>query len=218
MSRGVHRRGSGGVGFGEKTYSRKHCPAALIDTPDYSTNRFRETEALYRIASEKVRTKTWAEFGVGGGASAKQLAKLLDVDGTLYLFDSWQGIPDEWVLGPSQRHGPGSWKFPRLRSFDERLVITDGWFDESLPYEFPEQLGLVNIDCDVYSSTRTVLFRCDPWLQDGTLLIFDELLGYANFRDHEYRAVGEWMDATGKSIEWLGKERFAALGVVREAA
>jgi len=200
----------------ERSYSRKYCPAALAGIPDHSTRRFRETETLYRIAAEKAPTQTWAEFGVGCGRSSRKIAELLDDDGQFFLFDSWQGIPDEWVLSPSKSHRPGSWKFPKLKTLDNRMVITDGWFEDTLPYAFPEQLGFVNLDCDVYSSTRQVLYGCDPFLREGSLLVFDELIGYRYFEDHEWRAVEEWQRDTGKNVEWLGKERFAAVGVVHE--
>ena len=39
----AYRGKSAGIVIGEKTYSRKHCPASLVDTPDHSTSRFRET-------------------------------------------------------------------------------------------------------------------------------------------------------------------------------
>jgi len=46
-------------------------------------------------------------------------------------------------------------------------------------------------------------------------LIFDELFGYHNYKQHEYRAVTEWMNDTGFNIDWIAKERFAAMGVIR---
>lgn len=202
-----------------RTYWRGHCPPALIDTPDHTSTRFRETASLYRVAAEVARTGTWAEFGVGGGASAKMLLRLLDPEGTLHLFDSWQGIPDAWTLGPEKHHNAGSWRFPastgeRLCRRDSRVSVVDGWFADTLPHPFPGQLGLVNIDCDVYSSTRDVLNGITDHVDKGTAFVFDELLGYTNYADHEWKALCEWLDATGHEIEWLAKERFAACGVL----
>ena len=182
---------------------------------DYTLG-FRTYDPLYELAASLAPTNTWAEFGVGCGRSAKDLSKLLGEDGNLFLFDSWKGLPDLWDLGSDQKHEPGSWKFPRMETRDNRLIITDGWFNDVLPYAFPEQLGLINIDCDVYSSTGDVLFGALEFIGCGTVLIFDELIGYKNYRKHEYKALQEWLEETGYTMEWHGKERFAAVGVVHD--
>lgn len=197
------------------TYSRLHCPPELEPVQDFSSNGFRATEELYKLGSKLAPTKTWAEFGVGNGNSSRQLCRLLDDRGVLFLFDSWRGIPDRWELGEDIAHGPGSWTFSKIHSHDDRLRFVDGWYKDTLPFRFPEQLGLINIDCDVYSSTRDVLYGCNEWIKNGTVIVFDELIGYKFYKDHEYRALNEWMRDTGKTIEWLGKERFATVGVVR---
>lgn len=200
-----------------KTYCRSHCPSELKSVQDFSDgNRaFRVYDPLYKLAAEHAPTKTWAEFGVGCGRSARDFARLLVKDGNLFLFDSWKGLPNKWVLGPNMTARKGSWKFPRMHTEDNRLIITDGWFTDTLPYDFPEQLGLVNIDCDVYSSTIDVLFGIDEYIMSGTVLVFDELIGYVNYREHEYKALQEWLFATHRKIEWLAKERFAAVGVIQ---
>lgn len=209
------------------TYSREHCPIELFETEDHTltirSKYGRQTHHLYEIGSELAPTKTWAEFGVGCGNSAELLCDLLKEEGNLFLFDGWEGIPTEWVLGPDMTSRKGAWAF-RESKVKRRFEILktkpaiewlDGWYEDTLPYEFPEQLGLVNIDCDVYTSTRDVLYGCDEWIGDGTVLVFDEILGYQNYQDHEYRAVKEWMCDTDKTIEWIGKEKFAAVGVVK---
>jgi len=198
-----------------KTYSRSHCPSELKHTKEFKGGGFRSYDHLYDVAATHAPTNTWAEFGVGCGRSARAFADLLGSNGNLYLFDSWKGIPDDWVLSPSVTSRKGSWKFPRMYTKDNRLIITDGLFSDTLPFNFPEQLGLINIDCDVYSSTIDVLFGVDEYIKSGTVLIFDELIGYTNYRDHEYKALQEWLFATHRKIEWLCKERFAAVGVVQ---
>jgi len=200
------------------TYSQLYCPDELDDIEDFTSciGSFRATNELYKIGAKVAPTSTWAEFGVGCGDSSRKLCKLLNDIGFLYLFDSWEGIPEPWVLGPLMTSRKGSWKFNKLRTSDERITFVDGWYKDTLPHDFPEQLGLINIDCDVYSSTRDVLFGCDSWIGEGTVIIFDELLGYHNYADHEYKALQEWLNHTGKTIEWLGKERFAAVGIIHE--
>ncbi|KKM25238.1 hypothetical protein LCGC14_1597030 [marine sediment metagenome] len=201
------------------TYSQLYCPDELEDVEDFTNGiigGWRSTNELYKIGAKVAPTSTWAEFGVGCGNSSKKLGKLLSDIGRLYLFDSWEGIPESWVLSPSTTSRKGSWSFSKLHTNDDRVEFVDGWYKDTLPHDFPEQLGLINIDCDIYSSTRDVLFGCDRWIGEGTVIVFDELLGYRNYAEHEYKALQEWLSYTGKTIEWLGKERFAAIGIIHD--
>jgi hypothetical protein len=139
----------------------------------------------------------------------------------IYLFDSWKGIPEPWKLSENHIEPAGRWKYPssvgiKLKEQDNRLIITDGLFADTVKkVMFPEQLGLIHIDCDLYSSTRDVLFGANEYIDAGTVIIFDELIGYQCYEDHEYKALREWLEETGYNMEWHAKERFAVVGVVR---
>lgn len=195
---------------GPHPYSSEYCPAELESVHYYGGRRY----DLWEIGACSAPTQTWAEFGVGCGSSANGLTKLLGDDGDLFLFDSWEGIPDDWCLGDTLTEFKGQWSFPRFEQNDQRQTIVDGLYRLTLPFTFPEQLGLIHIDCDVYSSTRDVLFGCNDYIQEGTVLIFDEYWGYQYYADHEYKATHEWMDKTGNTIEWLGRTQFEAVGIV----
>ncbi len=207
-----------------RTYSPEHCPPELLDVKDVTgTKQFhkRAYPALYKIATDLAPNQTWAEFGVGCGyGTTKVLRDYLSPDGNLFLFDSWEGIPEDWVLGPDLTSRKGSWRFPssvgiNLQQKDNRLILRDGLFADSLPDTiFPGQLGLIHIDCDLYSSTRDVLFGANEYINVGTVIIFDELIGYRYYEDHEYRALKEWLAETERKMEWHAKESFAAVGVV----
>ena len=194
-------------------YDTKHCPDELQSTPEF-THAWRNYHDLYRIASAACRGSLWAEFGVGVGKTARRLLDRLPVAGRLFLFDSWQGIPTDWDLGRRMTNPKGSYSFDKPRIQDTRACFIDGWFKDTLPHEFGHQLGLVHLDCDVYESAHDVLFGLGHQIGAGTVLIFDELLGYERYAKHEYKALCEWRQQTGHQINWLAKERFAAVGVV----
>ena len=195
-------------------YSENYCPPELNkDVLHYfggSQHRW------FGFGAEHACNNTWAEFGVGGGYTTRHLQHFLSEDGKFFLFDSWEGIPEEWHLSENHVEPVGMWKYKRFASADRRLEIVDGLFQGTLPYNFPEQLGLVHIDCDLYSSTKTVLVGCDDYLRDGTVLIFDEYYGYKFYADHERKACQEWLEETGKRIEWIARDDFGAMGIVRE--
>ena len=196
------------------SYDEKHCPDELLDVPRVE-GCGRNMRALYDIAAKVAGSGIWAEFGVGIGTSAGHLLGRLAAKGVLYLFDSWRGIPDDWKLGKDHVMPKGSWRFQKPKITDSRAVFIDGWYRDTLPFAFTERLALLNIDCDVYSSAREVLFGANDYIEPGTVLIFDEILGYENYREHEYRALCEWRSATGRAVRWLAKEQFGAVGVVQ---
>lgn len=207
-------------------YSMDYCPDELQDVPILSSKDYLHPKGgtpsdrkVREMGASMAINSNWAEFGVGMGTTARHLLGMLPEDGKLSLFDGFKGIPDPWRLGDTQWHPAGTWKFPRRTCADlfrsPATEVIDGWYNATLPgHVFEKQLGLVHIDCDVYSSTRDVLMNMDPFIGIGTVLIFDELYGYQYYEDHEYKALCEWREATGKRVEWHGRSRFEAVGVV----
>ena len=90
---------------------------------------------------------------------------------------------------------------PRLEC--DRVRLIRGWFDATLPAYVralhPERLTLVHLDCDLYSSTKTVLDAIPPIIGPGTVLVFDDLFGYKNWRHGQWRAWEE----SGIEGRWL---------------
>jgi hypothetical protein len=58
---------------------------------------------------------------------------------------------------------------------------------------------VINLDADLYSSTRTVLTALEPHIVEGTLLYFDEL----NDSRNELRALEEFLERSGRQLEVL---------------
>ncbi len=120
----------------------------------------------------------------------------------LYGFDWFKGLPDEWELSRSEKYPQGHFKVigdidKHIRILLERfnkLRIINGLFENTLP-EFLEQhqesCAFIHVDCDLYSSTHTVLTLLKDRIVPGTVIIFDEFYNYENYRHHEYRALAE---------------------------
>jgi predicted O-methyltransferase YrrM len=72
-----------------------------------------------------------------------------------------------------------------------------GLFEDTLPTwlaQHPDPITFVHIDCDLYSSTKTVLTHIGPRVQAGTIIVFDEYMNGLNFYDWpdgEHRALDE---------------------------
>jgi predicted O-methyltransferase YrrM len=157
------------------------------------------------LANENTVSSTWAEFGVAQGRSAYFLSKYLPENGKFYLFDSFQGLPEAWEYS-SQRvvpKGTFACDVPDNWLTDPRLEFVKGWFEDTLP--MPEDtgpLGFIHIDSDIYSAAQTIFERCDNQIVPGTIILFDELWGYPNWAEHEYKALKEW----GRKFRYIARD------------
>lgn len=80
----------------------------------------------------------------------------------------------------------------------ERAIPVKGWFEDTCNSQTISQhniqkAAVVFIDCDIYSATKTVLDFIIPFLQDGTVLVFDDWFSYRGHPERgEQRAFNEW--------------------------
>jgi hypothetical protein len=137
------------------------------------------------------------EFGVYKGSSIRRFAKLLKAHNdprTIVGFDSFEGLEEDWtgqVGGHKSKFSTGG-KLPEVPA-NVRLI--KGWVQDTVP-DFlasvpQEPLAFVHCDLDTYSPTKFVLEQIKSRCVSGTVILFDELYGYPNWRHHEYRALTE---------------------------
>jgi hypothetical protein len=140
------------------------------------------------------------EFGVASGATINSLATSLALrQRKLYGFDSFCGLPEPWA---DYQIGHFACDQPSVASNVELVV---GLFAETLPQFLASHAGhvaLVHIDCDLYSSTRTVLELLTPRIVPGTFIALDE---YYIVTEHEQRAFHDWLDAHGRTCRHLAR-------------
>ena len=148
------------------------------------------------------------EFGVASGTTIRMIADAFpdrQVDG----FDSWEGLPEDWRPG----HPAGSFKCD-IPVVPQNVTLHKGLFSETLPgflENNPGAIAFIHLDADLYSSTAYVLEQVEDRLQDGTILVFDELHYPAdndNYKEHEYKAFAEFIERTGFKCVFL-HQRYA---------
>jgi hypothetical protein len=167
-------------------------------------------DLLRHGVAEACSTGLVLEFGVRRGTSITHIAEAAGQP--VHGFDSFEGLPEGWG---SQPQGSFTTEL-ELPPVPGNAVLHVGWFENTLPAFLDEQPGpvrFVNIDCDIYSSTRTVLSALAGRLRAGSILIFDEFIGNQTWREHEYRAFQECVDETGVRYEY-----FAACPFTRQVA
>lgn len=161
------------------------------------------TSDLYPCCLERcIPGGLYAEFGVYHGASLRRIRERLPPEQPLYGFDSFKGLPESWREFPAGTFATSV----RPKLPNTHLVI--GRFEDTLPkfvQEHPEHVSFLHIDCDLYSSTRTILMALASQIVPGTVILFDEIMGYAGYEKHEYRAWCEFVAETGKRFEPIAR-------------
>lgn len=144
------------------------------------------------------------EFGVATGRTLNQFAYWLPND-TVYGFDGFQGLPEDWTSRMRKGFFARS-NVPRVRNNCELVV---GWFDRTLP-NFVRQFArrpvkLLHVDCDLYSSTVTILDNLRHNIVPGTVIVFDEYINYPGWQLDEFRAWQEFVTKHKIDYEYIGR-------------
>jgi O-methyltransferase len=157
-----------------------------------------------------------------GGSTAKLslLASLLHR--RLFVFDSFEGIPEHHEAHTTDIFGERA-GFPigsycgRLEEVEENIRrygvldccdLVRGWFEDTLP-SFSKPVALAFIDVDLASSTRTCLRYLYPLLvPGGTILSHD---GHLPLCIEVFRDVASWAGSSMPIIEGLGTRKLITI-------
>ncbi|MEM3484494.1 MAG: TylF/MycF/NovP-related O-methyltransferase [Candidatus Methanomethyliaceae archaeon] len=140
------------------------------------------------------RQVLYLEFGVYRGDSIRYWSsKLVNPACVIHGFDSFEGLPEAWPqAGAPKGHFSTRGALPQI--CDGRVKFFKGWFSDTLPHYQPppSEEMVINLDADLYSSTKVVLDLLKPWIKVGAFLYFDEFQD----RFNELRAFDEFLSET----------------------
>jgi hypothetical protein len=148
------------------------------------------------------------EFGVATGSTLATICSATQE--TVYGFDSFQGLPEDWTHFQRAERFSFAGRPPYNLPKNAELVV--GLFSDTLPVFLSAQSGpisFVHIDCDLYSSTKTVLEGLTPHLRDGSVIVFDEYFNYPGWQENEHKAFQEYLAESDMIAEYFG---FASSG------
>lgn len=143
------------------------------------------------------------EFGVATGRTLNQFAHWLPHK-TVYGFDGFDGLPEDWT----SRMRKGFFARKKLPKVKKNCQLVVGWFNETLPgfvQRRDEPVALLHVDCDLYSSTVTILENLKAQIVPGTVIIFDEYINYPGWQLDEFRAWQEFVKANSIKYEYIGR-------------
>ena len=160
------------------------------------------------------------EFGVFSGETINHMAKLRP-DMKFTGFDSFEGLPEDMDTGeklvPAKVFDRGG-EPPEV---EDNVTLVKGWFEDTIEQwimcERMDTISFMNLDADIYVSTKIVLDKFDKYIVPGTILRFDELscwryvfneaspknvqrVYYTNWKAHEWKALTEWITENGRKI------------------
>jgi predicted O-methyltransferase YrrM len=170
----------------------EHMPAARVFWESWDTLRY----ALGEIKGPGMAL----EFGVATGATLRIIADAVAADRTVAGFDVFTGLPETWRTGfPAGEFAQEPPDVPGAR-------VIAGLFEDTLPTylaETDDVIAFMHVDCDLYSSTKTVLDLTGERLAPDAVLVFDEFFNYPGWQQHESRAWTEFLARSGRSFEYL---------------
>lgn len=147
----------------------------------------------------------YLEFGVFNGSSMSNMyvtAKKLGVKMRFFGFDAFKGLPKE-----SEKEDDGVWEegfyacsFEKMKEFLKKKKVNPkninwikGWYKDTLNQRVIEKykinkIGIVFIDCDTHSSSKTVLGFLGPLIKEPAIMCLDDW----KLNDLDVKGKGEY--------------------------
>jgi len=176
---------------------------AMPDALGFDTQRDVTAYALTNCKAEG----HYLEFGVFTGGTLRFIAPRIG-GRKIHGFDSFEGLPEGWGgFNLGERAFDVGGKLPRVPS---NVELHRGWFDASLPpwlASNPGPVAFVHVDCDLYSSTKTIFDLLGDRFIPGTVILFDEYFNYPNWEKHEFKAFQELVTQRNIKYTYLAYAR-----------
>jgi hypothetical protein len=141
------------------------------------------------------------EFGVWTGSWLRQMAAVRPVH--FFGFDSFEGLPEAWSTLKAGEFDLGG----QLPEMPDNVTLVKGWFEDSLPAfldEHPEPVAFIHVDCDLYTSAKTVFDLLAPRLGPGSQVVLDDFMFMPGWQQQEHRAYFEYVNDHGVAWEYTG--------------
>lgn len=186
---------------------------AKRETAEYVLHRMKGSVNLFDVRfsliewllNEKVNDNLgmFLEFGVAKGDSINFISAFKPTK-TIYGFDSFEGLPEDWYESTKKGAFSLGGRAPKVR---KNVNLVKGLFENSLPKfleTHAEKCAFIHVDCDIYSSAKTVFTLLKDRIVSGTVIEFDEYFNYPRWQENEYKAFQEFVKENNIEYEYLG--------------
>jgi hypothetical protein len=163
--------------------------------PHFQKSIFLDNKNYHKFIIERAKEndefnkKFYLEFGVFTATTINFFSKYVN---TIYGFDSFEGLREDWV-GTTEPKGTFNLnkKLPKL---NKNVIPVVGWVQDTLvPFleKHKPEINFVHLDMDTYETTKFVLTKIKPYLVKNCIIAFDELYNYSGWEEGEYKALKE---------------------------
>lgn len=199
-----------------QNYHIDHLRSAKLITAEFKSNGIDRKRHLLEAMTHVTLAGHVMEFGVYRGKTMQHISTHF-AQQTCWGFDSFQGLPEPWYTHePTHTNHPAGHFDLRVEQelpvFAPNVRLVAGWFQDTIPAWLANNAGPVSflhVDCDLYSSARTVLHLLNDRVVPGSILVFDEMCPWTNLQDYplwsqgEYKALAEWVSMHDREFEPL---------------
>ena len=148
---------------------------------------------------------SYVEFGVASGKTlnyAYDITKRSDYNFNEYIgFDSFEGMPEPKGIDKQFYWNKGDYKhslteIKNILSHIKKLKLIKGYYEKTLKKtKLKDKASYVHIDCDYYHSSKLALNFILPYLQNGTIICFDDWYCFYNDENlGEQKAFNEFKE------------------------
>ena len=188
-----------------------HNATQTKNTNDLDQERYDHLDAVCNLSSIPGDI---LEFGVYQGGTINFIAERFPHK-RIYGFDSFEGLPEDWNISYKEKfnkHKKGYFAVDNLPIVKNNVTLVKGFFDSSLPKWLNEtsleQISLLHVDSDLYSSAKTIFDNLNDYIVEGTIIVFDEFYPwgrkrYETWEHHEYKAFCEWVKTYNRKFQVL---------------
>jgi hypothetical protein len=188
----------------QHNFDIKHFDQSLLIEGAFKSKGIERKRHLQQAMPHAVIAGYILEFGVYRGKTINHISSHWPGQ-SVWGFDSFQGLPEPWFVNDQSHpsHPAGTFDLTQegLPAYPINVKLVKGWFDQSIPPWLdsnPGPIKFLHVDCDLYSSTLTVLNLLNQSIVPGTVIVFDEFYPWGNSKSYdlwaqgEYQALKEW--------------------------
>ena len=159
------------------------------------SNDIRKYSISRAFNNSNTEENLFLEFGVYKGDSINLFGNFLSQQSRkVYGFDSFEGLEEEWNMNDYNPIGRFSLnkKSPKVL---KNVILIKGKVQSTLENFLKDKkdrkIIFAHMDMDTYTPTKYALNKIKPFLQKGSVILFDEFYGFPNWQHHEYKAFTE---------------------------
>ncbi len=201
--RGIRRLLNTQLGKSKKDGGTKPAEIVLLDC--YSMSGIRVLEKLYSLGRDVVTRNIPGDFvecGVCNGGSAAAIACSLRSTGRrVWLYDSFQGVPQPSEIdGAYAANFSGAW-VGRLENVkramqiarvpEDDCIIRAGWFKDTFRLPVPQSVAILHIDADWYDSVLLTLNTFYDRVAEGGIIVLDDFGHWEGCREAFYDFISQ---------------------------